>query len=255
MSELTGSSASFQPKTPTFNSDAQVFESRPRIQSVPSVDANPFAENSNPFAAFSANTGDFRPRQAPADVDYENYMIQREALVVPTDSDLPTLEQYDKQKYHVTNLCRDFIAGYCFDDECQRAHSREEMNSFSVTTNPFWKSRKCRAYHKDNLCMYGVACLYKHERAVGMRKNKHFYISNLAAVSQIFRDEQEIESGFGQCITGAQRLPMFKSIHAMHVDQKSVGSQDSQSEDSLFETKQQQSSEEDASTGSDLESN
>ena len=223
-----------------------MFESRAIQQSVPS-------ENNNPFSGISVNTGSFKPSFVPADVDYQNYMVQREALVVPTDSDLPTLEQYDKQKYHVTNLCRDFIAGYCYDDECQRAHSREEMNNFSVSTNPFWKSRKCRAYHKDNLCMYGIACLYKHERAVGMRKNKHFYISNLAKISQIFRDEHEIESSFEQCITGAQRLPIFSNIHSLN--RKTGESQDSQAEDDLLDIKQQQSSEEDASTDTDLDSN
>ena len=251
MTELAGTSASFQPKTPAFNSCATVFECRSnhQQQTVPSVGANP-------FCGISANTGSFQPSFVPAeptfvpaDVDYQNYMIQREALVVPTDSDLPTLEQYDKQKYHVTNLCRDFIAGYCFDEDCPKAHSREEMNNFSVSTNPYWKSRKCRAYHKDNLCMYGVACLYKHERAVGMRKNKHFYISNLARVSQIFRDEAEIESDFKQCITGAQRLPVFSRIHSLDAVEEP------QSEDDCLECKQQQSSEEDGSTDTDLESN
>ena len=129
------------------------------------------------------------------------------------------------------------------------------MNTFSVATNPFWKTRKCRAYHKDKLCMYGVACLYKHEQPVGKRKNKHYYIPNLAKVPQMFSDDWESEGMRTQCLSGAQRLPIFDSIHGMEGADSTAESEDSQTEDDQCGAKLQESSEEDGSTDTDLDSN
>ena len=100
--------------------------------------------------------------------------------------------------------------------------------------------------------MYGVACIYKHDCG---KKFRHYYIQQLGKASQIFKDDQEFDSTLDHCLTGAKRLPIFESIHTMDVDEEIDESSASATEEFECNIKSHQSSEEDASTDTDLESN
>ena len=170
-----------------------------------------------------------------------------------TSEDLPTIEQYEKQKFHVTNLCKFYIDGGCMNDNCTFAHSREEMNTFSSQTNPFWKTRKCRAFHNDKTCMYGIACLYKHELQGCKRKRRHYYLPTLAKASFVYQDElEDAKTNEETCLSGARRLPIFESIHALDIESEPTDEFDSEDEDCI---KGQESSDDAANAETDLDSN
>ena len=71
----------------------------------------------------------------------------------------------------------------------------------------------------------------------------------------MFSDDWESEGVRTQCLSGAQRLPVFESIHGMEGADSTAESEDSQTEDDQCGTKLQESSEEDGSTDTDLDSN
>lgn len=169
----------------------------------------------------------------------------------PLDETLPTPEQYVKQGFHVTNLCKFYINGGCYNENCQFAHSKEEMDAYSAEHNPFWRTRKCRAFHNNKFCEYGSACLYKHELQGCKRKRRHFYITNLPTASYVYSEMSETEPTEETCLSGASRLPIFAEIHA----QDDAESMDEQAEDSDCDFKPQQSSDDEASADTDLDSN
>ena len=61
--ELTERSQCFQPKRPSFDCSAKVFESRANQAPVLAVDANP-------FSGMAAPSVTFRPKTIPSDIDY-----------------------------------------------------------------------------------------------------------------------------------------------------------------------------------------
>ena len=207
----------------------------------------------NPFSGLNAATASFKPTVQSSEFHYEDY--QGVPAAKATYEELPTIEQYEKQKFHVTNLCKFFIDGGCTNDNCTFAHSREEMNAFSSQTNPFWKTRKCRAFHNEKTCMYGIACLYKHEIQGCKRKRRHFYIPTLSTASFVYHEEQEDDNMDDTCLTGARRLPIFESIHAMDIETEPANTIDSDEDDFDDCIKGQESSDDAANAETDLDSN
>ena len=127
------------------------------------------------------------------------------------------------------------------------------MNAYSSETNPFWKTRKCRAFHNDKTCMYGIACLYKHELQGCKRKRRHFYIPTLATASYVYHNDQEDANMDEEtCLSGARRLPIFENIHAMDIESEHTDEFDSEDDDCI---KGQESSDDAANAETDLDSN
>ena len=159
----------------------------------------------------------------------------------------------------MTNLCKFFIDGGCLNENCTFAHSKEEMNAFSSQNNPFWKTRKCRSFHTDKVCMYGIACLYKHELQGCKRKRRHFYIPTLSKAQIVYDNVNDTEDSEDFCLTGAHRLPVFESIHAMYDEEETCDETESCG-DSFIQIekddfKLEQSCDEQSSAETDLDSN
>ena len=170
---------------------------------------NTQSQEINPFTGFTVGETPFQPQLSD-----QNQAEEPRQLPCELDSDLPTPEQYVKQGFHVTNLCKFFINGGCYNENCTYAHSRAEMDAHSAEHNPFWRTRKCRAFHNNKFCEYGSACLYKHELQGCKRKRRHFYITNLPTASYVYSEMSETEPTEETCLSGASRLPIFAQIHA-----------------------------------------